>query len=406
MTNECRSPGLTGQGPLAGESPEPLLEVLRGVFAATLQPDSWRLMLRILAPVFGTAKGLFLQVDRVCPSASVTEGVGLAPDILQALRERNLDDDYMWQAALRLPAGAVFRSGDLYPSQVMYRGPLYERIAVPGGIEHVLSANLENTPAYFSNVCFLRADEGFTEAAKEALAQIVPHLQAALQIARRIALGDSGRREALMSFDRAHQPLVVLDRSGYAIYCNEPARRFLERSDGLALKFGRFLFDDVAMQGEFERAVRLAVSGADTNGEVLPPQRLRVSRQPPAAPVAISVVPARRPNDRALLPEGAGCMVLITGSEPLAEFPVEQLAWLYRLTAAEAKICAALYRLGSIESTAQHLHLTQHTVRSHLKSIYAKFGISSQGQLMARLVRLIHLSEGVDRPGVLQKGLN
>jgi DNA-binding CsgD family transcriptional regulator len=404
VTDEQGSPGLADQGRLAGGGPAPLLEVLHGIFAATLQPDSWPLILRMVAPVFGTAKSLFFQVDRVCPSASVTEGIGLAPAILQALRERNLDEDYMWQAALRLPAGAVFRSGDLHPSQVLYRGPLYERIAVPGGIEHVLSANLENTPAYFSNICFLRADEGFTEAAKEALAQIVPHLQAALQIARRIALGDSGRREALMSFDRAHQPLVVLDRSGYAIYCNEPARCFLEQSGVLTLKFGRFLFDNVAMQGEFERAVRIAVAGADSNGEVPPPQRLRVSRQPPAAPIAISVVPARRPNDRALLPEGAGCMVLMTGGETLAELPVKQLVWLYRLTAAEGKICAALYNHGSIEATAERLHLTQHTVRSHLKSIYAKFGVSSQGQLMARLARSVALSEGIQRPDALQKG--
>lgn len=404
MTDGNGSLGLPGQGPLTVGAPEPLLEALGDVFAATLRPGSWPLILEALAPVFGTSKALFFQVDRISPSASVTEAAGLAPEIVQALRERNLDEDYMWQAALRRPTGAVFRSGDLHPSQVMYRGPLYERIAVPGGIEHVLSANLENTPAYFSNICFLQAHEPFGEAAKEMLALLVPHLQTALQIARRIALGDAGRREALMSFDRARQPLVVLDRSGYAIYCNEPARGVLEKADGLALKFGRFLFENVTLQGEFERALRLAIAVPADEPSVAAPERLRVPRRPPATPCAVTVIPVRRPGDRALLPDGAGCMVLIMGDESRAELPVDQVAWLYRLTAAEARICAALYSHGSIECAAERLHLTQHTVRSHLKSIYAKLGVSSQGQLMVRLVRSVPLAEGIERPELTQNG--
>lgn len=340
---------------------------------------------------------MLLQVDRIWPSASITEGIGLDPTVMQSMRERDLAQDKMWQAALRLPAGAVFRSDDLHPANLLQRGPLYEKIAVPAGIEYVLSANLESTALYFTNICFLQGDMPFTVAAKETLAQLVPHLQTALQIIRRVAVGDAGRREALRSFDRARQPLVVLDRSGYALHVNQSADRLLARADGITLKFGRFLFDSVATQSEFERVVRETLVLPE-NAEAPALQKIRVARRgDDGPPYAINVVPVQRPDSRALMPDDAGCMVLIYDDEGWMELPTDRLAWLYQLTSAEARICEALYRSGSVDAAAQLLCLTRHTVRSHLKSIYSKFGVSSQVQLMQRLANSVRLIEGIER---------
>jgi DNA-binding CsgD family transcriptional regulator len=374
-----------------------LLDALGVVYAAALQPGGWPGILEALAPVFGTGKVMLFQVDRIWPSASITEGIGLDPGIMQAMRERDLAQDKMWQAALRLPPGAVFRTDDLHPANVLQRGPLYGKIAVPAGIEHVLSANLECTALYFTNICFLRGDAPFTVVAKETLALLVPHLQ----IIRRVAVGDAGRREALLSFERARQPLVVLDRSGYALHVNQSAQKFLERADGIALKFGRFLFDSVATQTEFERVVRETLVLPE-NAEAPVLQKVRVARRSEdGPPYAINVVPVQRPDSRALMPDDAGCMVLIYDDDAWMELPTDRLAWLYQLTSAEARICEALYRSGSVDAAAQLLCLTRHTVRSHLKSIYTKFGVSTQVQLMQRLANSVRLIEGIERKDLL-----
>jgi DNA-binding CsgD family transcriptional regulator len=68
-----------------------------------------------------------------------------------------------------------------------------------------------------------------------------------------------------------------------------------------------------------------------------------------------------------------------------------------RLTPAEARVCESLFRTGSVDAVAEDLNLTRNTVRSHLKSIYAKFGVVSQGQLMQRLANSLRLTEGIDR---------
>jgi DNA-binding CsgD family transcriptional regulator len=342
---------------------------------------------------------MFFQVDYLWPSASVTAGTGLAPDILQAMRERNLAEDSMWQAALRLPAGAVFRSDDLHSGNPLERGPLYSRIAISEGIQFALSANLENNATFFTNICFLQGGAPFSDAAKETLTLLVPHLQTALQIARRISVGDAGRDAALRSFDRARQPLVVLDRSGYVLLLNESAQDLLNTAEGISLKFGRFLFDNVTTQAAFERAMREVLTRLASDDESSVLQNVRIPRRSGRPPYAMTVVAVRRPDSRALMPDGAGCMVLIYDDEHWCELPLERLTWLYGLTSAEARICEVLYRAGSVEACAQSLCLTRHTVRSHLKSIYRKFSVSTQSQLVQRLassIRLVGIENGPD----------
>ena len=288
----------------------------------------------------------------------------------------------------------MYRSTELWPTDVPRTGPLYEQVGQPAGLEYVLGVILENSPAFFTNMAFMQAGVDFSETDKDALRALVPHLQATLQIGRRIALGDAGRHEALLSFERAHQAMVVLDRSGYRLYSNDSANRILTSAAGISIRHGRFMFDSVTVQGEFERLVRLALTaqGAEIGsvpGEVLVP------RPAGGPPYGLSVLPVYRSSDRALLPDGAGCMVLIHDLAGLSPLPQRRLASAYGLTTAELRICESLYRTGSVETTAANLCLARNTVRSHLKSIYTKVGVGSQGQLMLRLANSVRFIEAL-----------
>jgi DNA-binding CsgD family transcriptional regulator len=162
----------------------------------------------------------------------------------------------------------------------------------------------------------------------------------------------------------------------------------LKNADGLELKFGRFLFENVTTQAEFERAVRVAAASIGSDIAAAP-YKIRVTRRSVGSPFALAIVPVHTNADRALMPEGAACMILIHDLDRVDELPLDRLSWLYRLTPAEARICESLYRMGSIDSAAQDLSLTRNTVRSHLKSIYGKFGVATQGQLIQRLANSV-----------------
>jgi len=57
----------------------------------------------------------------------------------------------------------------------------------------------------------------------------------------------------------------------------------------------------------------------------------------------------------------------------------------YRLTPREQQITQAVARGLSNVEIANHLHLSAHTVRDHLKATFAKVGVNSRGELAAKL---------------------
>lgn len=398
MTPGQQEPGAPGTVVRQHVGTTQLLGALARVYDATLQPDSWPRILQALDSILGSDKGLFIRIDRNYPSASVTLTSGIPPHIDSAIKNRNLDDDRVWRAVLPMSVGSVFRVTELIPRESYTTGRLYQSIGHPGGLEYGLGAILENTPQFFSSVYLMRSTADFETADKELLRMLIPHLQSALRIGHRIALGDAGRREALLSFDRASQPVVILDRSGYAIYSNSIALSVLGQAKGVELKFGRFLFGNIAMQTEFERLVRLAVAGSYSDIPPVP-HVVRVPRNAPGTPFAMSIIPLSSTADRAVLPDGAGCMVLIYDFDAPIELPLDRITWHYRLTPAEARVCEALYRVGSVDAVAERLTLTRNTVRSHLKSIYAKFGVATQGQLMQRLANSTRFSAAIASVG-------
>jgi DNA-binding NarL/FixJ family response regulator len=57
----------------------------------------------------------------------------------------------------------------------------------------------------------------------------------------------------------------------------------------------------------------------------------------------------------------------------------------YELTAREVDVTRALARGLSTVEIARELHLSRYTVQDHLKSVYEKVGVSSRGELVAKM---------------------
>ncbi len=392
--------GSTASARMPPVAPQPLLvpdEVLAELFREIMGADGWQRVLARLVPLLGGQAGLCIRLDRVHPRDSIFLTHGIALEYLPELARRDLAEDLIWRELLRRPAGAVFRSTDVIPASELRLNSLYRRIGEPTGMKFALLAVLQNQPQRFANVCVTRPDRDFGDGELALMRDLLPFLQVMLELEERIALGDAGRRQALASFDRSGQSVVILDRSGYALHCNPLARASLDREGEVMLKGGRLLFESVTVQTEFECALRLALTAAAGEADPLP-QEVRVPRRGGRAPLVLSVISCSSAADRAILPEGAGAMVVVYDVDVPRVLPIERLAWLYQLTPAETRVCEVLYGAGSVETAAERLALTRHTIRSHLKSIYAKFGVSTQGQLMQKLSNSLWMSAGRGAP--------
>lgn len=368
-------------------------DVLRNIYAATLMPDFWTRVMMLVAPLLGCEKAMVGGMDRNHPQDSLNEIIGFSPQAAALLRGRDLAEDRVWQATRQLPPGTVCRAADLLPPEPALRSPLYQQLSGPEGLGYFIATVLESRPEAFTCIGFLRGNERgeFTDAEFSLLSALTPQLQVAAALARRVMFGDAARREALLSIDRAGQALLVLDRSGYAIHVNAAAAQLLERLQGVALRQGRILFDNLATQAEFEHGLRQAVAVVEGGTAPPMPLNLRLSQRVGAAPLALSLLPFIDAVDRAVFPPGAGCLVLLFDPDRQGDLPVAWLERIYGLTAAELRVCEALFRNADIDAAAEVLSLSHHTVRSHLKGIYAKFGVVNQGQLLQRLAHSLHV---------------
>jgi len=91
-------------------------------------------------------------------------------------------------------------------------------------------------------------------------------------------------------------------------------------------------------------------------------------------------------------------LVMVIQIHDEMEMPsVARIREFYKLTNAQAKIAIELMRGNSIEKTANLLHVSINTVRTHLRAIYAKVGVANKSQLIVRLGNTLTVPKGDTR---------
>jgi DNA-binding CsgD family transcriptional regulator len=112
--------------------------------------------------------------------------------------------------------------------------------------------------------------------------------------------------------------------------------------------------------------------------------RLLLNHSRTGAEVVLSVAPAppnRAPDER------AGALVWLTTTAP-QQSVARSCARLFHLTLAEERLLARLTLGEELRDAAAVLHMSIHTARSHLKSIFRKTGRRSQGKLLMMIGKL------------------
>lgn len=82
-------------------------------------------------------------------------------------------------------------------------------------------------------------------------------------------------------------------------------------------------------------------------------------------------------------PDGGAVAVVIEAAKSAEVAPI--IIDSYSLTPRERDVLGAIARGGSTSEIAAELFLSPHTVRDYVKTVFEKFGVSSRGELVARL---------------------
>jgi DNA-binding CsgD family transcriptional regulator len=216
-------------------------------------------------------------------------------------------------------------------------------------------------------------DGPFDRGIVRALDPLRPHLARAALIAGRLGLARA--RATTETLGMIGLPAAVLSRGQQAVIVNDLFARlvphvFQDRRERLTLADANA---DALLKGALAR-----VKSGITNGQNSFP-----ARGVDGAPHIVHLLPiARSAQD---IFSAASCIVVVTTIAAATTPPAAIIQALFDLSPAEARVAAKIVGGEAIDEIASGLGIAVATVRSQLRSIFGKTGVSRQGELIALL---------------------
>jgi DNA-binding CsgD family transcriptional regulator len=223
----------------------------------------------------------------------------------------------------------------------------------PLGIKQELRALFVSDGACWGAAGMVRAGTDFTDREVEYLTAVSPAIAGATRLAVRSEILDHapGSRPAI----------VVLSAQGELRSATPEARQWRERLDEIE-------------QGRFMVIMRIMARGVLSSASGGFRARIRDGRGQWALMQAST-----------LMGGGEDDQIAVTIAPAAGEQLIGLLLTAYGLSPREREVCREVIAGHPTAQIAQHLYVTPNTVQDHLKSVFAKMGVRSRGELVARL---------------------
>jgi DNA-binding CsgD family transcriptional regulator len=373
-----------------------VLDLVGLIYDASMAPSLWPAFLEKFAEsVRGTITSL-IHYDSSSPNGSFASGVRVDPAELRKYNEYFVSKDDWAKGAisLALPQGKVFFGEEVCPAPVFTQGEFYNDFLKPMNAFHQFGGIVLRDGTTYSVISSLRsrAAGAFGEDEGRMLGRLVPHLQRALQMHRKIVGLETRTQAVAEALDRFPQGVVLVNERGKALFVNREAKAILDQNDGLTLTREGLL---AARPGETV-SLRKLIQGASLTSEgngLDSGGVMTISRPSSRRPLSILVTPLAS-NGFELGQNRPAAAIFINDPEREHEPEHKILGRLFDLTPAESRVAALLMQGKSIEEASGELAISLHTARTHLKRILEKTGTSRQGEL----IRLLLSSPAVLRP--------
>lgn len=375
-----------------------LSDLLAALYAAPTDDTHWQVFLDGLCEEIQAQIGIFSATNVKNGSGEILAqgGIGYNPEMQRRYNEYYGQVDPYRLAFMRNPRIGPIVGEELVAPKEAEKTEFYNDLAIPTGVRHamVLPAALMPNGVEAISVWRAPSQQTFDGPSFELFELLLPHIQAALKTRRLLHMNNIhvGRLQAAL--DSSGTAIFILSDTGKIVHWNRCAELLLRLQDGLALKQERLHATNV----HAHKVLRtLIASAAIASG---------ASLSQPGGVVAIPRLSSKRPFSAIVSPlrltelnAPGHVLVLVTDPDRQPASESRMFAGLYGLTNAEARLARVLAAGDSLKEAADQLGVAESTVKSQLKSIFAKTGTSRQAQL----VRLILRTSPIVHQGPLAK---
>ena len=220
----------------------------------------------------------------------------------------------------------------------------------------------------------------FDEDDRKGLMRLLPHLQRAFQIHRRLQIAERNCTASLSLLDGLSIGVIIADPAGRVLFANPAAERALSAGRVLTACNGLLQAyrhsETMRLQRAIGEAARTSAGEAGSAGGLL-----RLNGHSGGAQ-SVLVAPLRTAQDRFGAEQPA---VLVVFSEAAAPVGEQALRLAFQLTPAEARLAVALMAGETLNTYCERNGITRNTAKTQLRQVFAKTRCSRQADLIRTL---------------------
>ena len=365
-------------------------DVIEAVYDSAVAPGRSGVLLARMARLFdATFVDLYGRSHDRSRQRGVVHGLDAADYqelMLDSWAKRNV---WSMQAPVTV-AGEVKSTREMVSKAVLLRSEMYADFLGPRGLHEGMRMSIWSGAEGIEDVSMLRPwSAGEFGSDELSLARLLlPHLQRAALVRRRLQQADGAARAGLQALEALHHPVLLLDHGGVPIFLNAAAEALLRVEDGLMVRSGRLAASTHTLTTQLEVLLRRAAGGAQEPRA----GTLRLARPSGAPALAMVAMPLLNDDDWAV--GGRPAMMLCVGA-PGDQRPGDRLhsaapggeaigpfQRLFNLTAHEAALAADLLAGHDVGTIASRTGRSIATVRTHLSRLMAKTETTRQTDLV------------------------
>ncbi|HZZ77939.1 MAG TPA: helix-turn-helix transcriptional regulator [Gemmataceae bacterium] len=359
-------------------------EPLEQAFAsAAINPELWPTAMDIAAKTTNGAGALLLPISGAqmpdIPTSSCLQEVN---DVY--FRDRWYERDERYKGVPLLMRNGIIGDLDLFNPGYIKSHPYYQEFLAPHGLQWFAGVRV----AFGQDVWCLsiqrKTSQGpFSDSEKHRLVRLSKTLPSSIALAK--AVGFAAGVSVLDVLEASGSAALLINRQGEVFQMNESGERLLASDPRVVNR--RLVSKDPNATHLFERALNDLLwrrSGPALSVPVVLPRRGK--RPLLAYPIRVPTLSSNA------LADCKAIVILLDLNSPKL-IPEETLRNAFHLTEAESRVAARLAKGRGIDDIADELRLSNETVRSQLKAVFAKTNTHRQAELVALVHNLLGRSD-------------
>jgi DNA-binding CsgD family transcriptional regulator/PAS domain-containing protein len=366
-------------------------DILGQIYETVAEPEAWSGVAQSMAHQVKAHANWLIQPGAEGPTLFSFDGIPRSA--MAAYADHYHTVDVFVQVGMRRFAGispGPLRERDILDRAIYQRSEVYNDWLRPNGIDGFLTAALAPiTEARPPILSFFRPTgaEPFSKVDVEHFATLLPHMRRAIRIRSAMTGGSGLGPIGLSLLEQIAHAVLLLDGTGCVLHANHAGRSLLDSHDGLQLRRSQLV--GVRWDETSRLATILAGCAAPQplSGEML-------LRREDGHALLLAAVPL---TGHAGAPFGeARCRICVMVLDPGSNdgHLARRLVALFGLTAAEARVAAAIAEGTSPADIAEAHGVTLPTIRTQTRLVYDKLEVRRQAELV-RLLTLLGQLAGV-----------